>query len=96
MIAQKDPYIGSAYEKLQIISQDKEKRMEYEAREKAIRDYNEMMLTAIERTREETKEETRREEAFLTAQRLIALGLPIDIVAQGSGLTLEQVQALKK
>ncbi len=92
MIAQKDPYIDSAYEKLQIISQDKEKRMEYEAREKAIRDYNEMMLTAIERTREET----RREYAFLTAQRLIALGLPIDIVVQGSGLPLEQVQALKK
>ena len=96
MIAQKDPYIDSAYEKLQIISQDKEKRMEYEAREKAIRDYNEMILTAIERTREETKEETRREDAFLTAQRLIALGLPIDIVVQGSGLPLEQVQALKK
>ena len=34
MIAQMDPYIESAYKKLQLISQDKEKRQEYEAREK--------------------------------------------------------------
>lgn len=31
MIAEKDPYIDSAYRQLQLISQDK---MEYEAREK--------------------------------------------------------------
>ncbi len=40
MIAEKNPYIDSAYQKLQVISQDKQKRMEYEAREKAVRDYN--------------------------------------------------------
>ena len=34
MIAEKDPYIDSAYRQLQIISQDKQLRMEYEAREK--------------------------------------------------------------
>ena len=49
MIAQMDPYIESAYKKLQLISQDKEKRQEYEAREKAIRDHAEMMLEAEER-----------------------------------------------
>ncbi len=38
MLAKQNPYIESAYKKLQIISQDKEKRLEYEAREKAIRD----------------------------------------------------------
>ncbi len=38
MIAEKDPYIDSAYRQLQIISQDKQLRMEYEAREKAMRD----------------------------------------------------------
>lgn len=40
MLAQKDPYIKSAYEQLQVVSQDKEKRLEYEARQKAIWDYN--------------------------------------------------------
>ena len=41
MLTNKNPYIDSPYQKLQLISQDKEKRLEYEAREKAIRDNNE-------------------------------------------------------
>lgn len=49
MLAEKNPYIGSAYQHLQIISQDKEKRLEYEAREKAVRDYNQGLLEAEER-----------------------------------------------
>ena len=46
MVAARNPYIQSAYEQLQVISQDKQKRLEYEAREKAIRDYNQMMREA--------------------------------------------------
>ncbi len=46
MLAEKDPYIESAYHKLQIISQDKDKRLEYEAREKAIRDHNQFLKEA--------------------------------------------------
>jgi predicted transposase/invertase (TIGR01784 family) len=49
MLAKQNPYIESAYKKLQIISQDKEKRLEYEAREKAIRDYNQSMYEAEQR-----------------------------------------------
>ena len=49
MLAAKSPYIQSAYEQLQLISQDKSKRLEYEAREKAIRDYNQLMYEAEER-----------------------------------------------
>ena len=49
MLAQKNPYIESAYEHLQVISQDREKRLGYEARQKAIRDHNQMMLEAEER-----------------------------------------------
>lgn len=52
MLATKNPYIQSAYEQLQLISQDKTKRLEYEAREKAIRDYNQLMYEAEERGRE--------------------------------------------
>jgi len=52
MLAQKNQYIESAYERLQVISQDKEKRLEYEAREKAILDHNQMMLEAEERGEE--------------------------------------------
>lgn len=46
MLAQKNQYIESAYEHLQIISQDKEKRLAYEAREKAIRDHNQLIKEA--------------------------------------------------
>ena len=46
MLAEKDPYIDSAYQQLQVISQDKQKRLEYEAREKAIRDHNQLLLEA--------------------------------------------------
>ena len=49
MVAARNPYIQSAYEQLQIISQDKQKRLEYEAREKAIRDYNQSMYEAQRR-----------------------------------------------
>ena len=49
MLAEKNPYIDSAYKQLQIISQDKQKRLEYEAREKAVRDYNQGMYEAEQR-----------------------------------------------
>ena len=53
MLAEKNMYIGSAYQHLQVISQDEEKRLEYEARAKAIRDYNQIMLEAEQRGRVE-------------------------------------------
>lgn len=40
MVAQTDEYIGEAFEELEKLSADKQKWMEYEARQKAIRDYN--------------------------------------------------------
>lgn len=46
MIAEKNQYIGSAYKRLQTISQDKQMQLEYEAREKAVRDYNQIIKEA--------------------------------------------------
>ena len=42
-MAEKNEYLGKAYDKLNYISADEEKRLEYEAREKAIRDHNYLM-----------------------------------------------------
>lgn len=53
MLASKNEYINSAYEQLQVISQDKQKQMEYTARQKAILDYNQGMLEAEQRGRQE-------------------------------------------
>ena len=60
MLAQKDPYIESAYQKLQVISQDRDKRLEQEAREKAIRDYNESILEVEERGEKRAEERMKR------------------------------------
>ncbi len=49
MLASKNTYIDSAYERLQVISQDKQKQMEYDARQKAILDHNQMVLEATEK-----------------------------------------------
>ncbi len=65
MLAQKDPYIKSAYEQLQVVSQDKEKRLEYEARQKAIWDYNQMVLEAEERGEERAEGRINKLNAFL-------------------------------
>ena len=62
MIAERNPYIKSAYDQLQIISQDRQKRMEYEAREKAIRDYSQGMYEAERRGKEEGIKEGRAKE----------------------------------
>ena len=48
-MAEKDPYIEKAYEELERMSADEKKRLEYEAREKALRDYNSQMSSARRR-----------------------------------------------
>lgn len=45
MEKKKDPYMQEAYDMLEQMSADERKRLEYEAREKAIRDYNTQMYS---------------------------------------------------
>ena len=47
-MAEEDTYINEAYEVLQKLSADERKRLEYEARQKAILDYNSQMSTSRE------------------------------------------------
>ncbi len=47
MLATKNSYIDHAYQQLQIISQDREKRLEYEAREKAIAIAKKFLLMGV-------------------------------------------------
>ncbi len=95
MVAEKDPYIKSAYEQLQIISQDKEKQLEYEAREKAIRDFNQQMYEAELRGeqrgrmhgRMEGEKHGRMEEAVRIARNLAAKGMDAETIALATGLS---------
>ena len=48
-MAEKDKYIEEAYDTLKKLSADEEKRFEYEARQKVIRDHNSFMKSAEKR-----------------------------------------------
>lgn len=92
MLAEKNQYIDSAYKQLQVISQDKQKRLEYEAREKAIRDYNQMMFESKENGREEGI----KEEKYNTVKNLITFGMSSDNISQITCLSLNEIEKIRK
>ena len=96
MLAKKNSYINSAYQHLQVISQDKEKRLEYEAREKAVRDYNQMMKEARERGLQEGMREGRRESIIEVAENFIRMGLETAVISIGTGLSENEIEGLRK
>lgn len=70
---------------------DKKKREEYEAREKAIRDHNQMMWES----REAGIEIGRKEQAIYTAKKLIKSGATTDIIIDLTGLSYSEVKELR-
>lgn len=108
MIAKKDPYIQCAYDRLQLISQDKQMQLAYEAREKAIRDHNQFLFEAEQRGIKigeqrgiEIGEQRGREEgmelaAVSIALNLISLGMDDATVIHATHLSPDQVKALRK
>ncbi len=92
MIAEKDPYIQSAYDQLQEISQNKQKRLEYEARQKAILDHNQSMLEAEQRGREEGREL----EAVSIALKMISLDIDDATIIAVTSLSPEKVKSLRE
>ena len=87
--------IRSAYERLQVISQDDEKRMEYDARMKALRDYNQGMIEAEERGIEKGREEGSNNRALSIAKNLVLANVPIDIIINSTGLSEKEIRTLK-
>ncbi len=73
-MAQTDEYIDEAYETLKRLSADEKKRLEYEAREKALRDYNQQVKSYYDRGRAEGamegREEGKEEERALAIRNL--------------------------
>lgn len=61
MLAKQNTYLSKAYETLEEISADRQKRLEYDARQKALYDYNTMMIESHERGWIEGKAEGRAE-----------------------------------
>ena len=97
MLAKRDPYIESAYQHLQIISQDGEKRREYEARQKAILDYNQGMLEAREAGRTEGRAEGRAEGKAETERNMIhrlLTAMPPEQIAEVLKIPVDDVRKI--
>lgn len=88
MLATQNESINVAYEELKRLSQDEQKRAEYEARQKAIRDYNSLVY--------QFKEEGIRESKIEIAKNLLKMELPIDKIINATGLSEETINQLKK
>lgn len=83
MLAEKNKQIERAYEILQQVSQSKEHRQVYEARQAELMD---------QRTREKTaREEGIKQALQATAIRLFKLGMETDMVEQATGLSKEEI-----
>ncbi len=74
-----------------LISQNKEKRLEYEAREKAIWDYNQLLLEAEQRGEQLGKQE----EVIPIAKDWISLNIPDEVIIKNTHLSAEQLETLK-
>ena len=94
-MAKKDEYIEEAYNELKKLSHDEQMRMEYELRQKAIRDHNMMMKTARKQGYEsgyESGYEAGEKHGYEKGERL-ALKKVIDKLT-GDGRTIEEAAEL--
>ncbi len=102
MLAEKNVYVGKAYSRLQNISMDKEKQLEYTARQKEILDYNQMMKEFSDAGRKEGEEIGKKigekigekNNQYKTARKSIKAGLPVGLISEITGLTVEEIEKL--
>ena len=83
-MAKTDEYLDEAYQTLAVMSADEKKRMEYEARERALKDYNTQISSAEKRGEERTRE----------VFRLYMQGKSSEEIAQECRITIEKVEEI--
>ena len=91
-MAKEDTYIDEAYEMLKHMSADEKKRLEYEAREKAIRDYNSQMLEL----KEVGRKEGRKEGIASIITNMLRKGKSPEEIADMTGEELEEIREIQK
>ncbi len=89
MAAKESPYIASAYKHLHLISQDEQKRLEYDARLKAQLDHNQMVKEA-----EETGEKRGMAKGMAKVIAKMLKTMSIEQVAVMLELSVEKVQSI--
>jgi predicted transposase/invertase (TIGR01784 family) len=95
MLAQRSPEIGKVVGLLKELSADEAIRMQYEAREKALRDDKARIRfaekAAADRARSEGKDEEKRE----IAEKLLKLHAPLDMILEATGLSFAEIVSLQ-
>lgn len=88
MFAKSDRYVQKAYDKLVDISADEQKRLEYEEREKALRDRSILIITG--------KEEGIKQGLKLAREilRLYRAGISPEQIAKECGVSVEEVKEI--
>ena len=91
-MAKQNEYVAEAVNTLFELSADEKKRMEYEAREKAIRDYNTQMKSAEQRGMEHGIEEGIK--LTLRVLKLKAEGKSAEQISKECNAPLEQIKSI--
>ncbi len=90
MLAQKNHDIGKAFDLLQIISQDQNKRMAYEARQAEIMDQRTRILEATRKGEEKGVKIGVKQ----VAKKMLESNMPMDQILILTGLTHEEISAI--
>ena len=106
-MAKKNQYIDEAYRELEKLSADEQAKLEYEAREKALRDYNSQMNSALRRGMqrgiekgqkkglEEGRKEGLKEGKSALIRTMFENGAEQELIAQLTGLRLSEIDELR-
>ena len=97
---EKDSYMEEAYEMLKHMSVDEKKRLEYEAREKAVRDYHSQMQGMREEDFDEGKEQGKKARKMRKVTSIITnmlrKGKSPEEIADMTGEELEEILEIKR
>ena len=91
-MAEKDEYIKEAYEDLKKLGLDEQKRLEYEVRQKAIRDHNSQLKSAEKRGIELGTQSTLKR----LVKANVESGKSLEEIAEFLGLDLSEVEKMSK
>ena len=86
--------VKEAMDELTYMSADPETRKEYNARIKQLNDIRAGQSVKYKEGLEKGKEEGAHNKAIETAKKMISDGLPLDLTAKYSGLSLEELKLL--
>lgn len=107
-MAKTDKYIGIAYEELEKLSADELEKLEYEAREKAIRDHNSQMGSAlrrgfkqgiqrgIEQGIQQGIQRGIEEERASLIRNMLKNGVTPESISKMTGISLEAIEAVRQ